>query len=339
MAWEHIITADAHDFSVFSATVNSASIIRSTAYKRTGAQSFRLWDSSISGSNVSAGLNVAAANTKYVAFAYAGNRSNHTSSHPVFQLREGSTVHVELRFDHLAGTLLIYRGAGTTLLGTMTGLLLLSMQFFDMKFVIHDTEGQVVIRDNNGNVLISLTDVDTRNGGTGVIDNLYFTAPRGVHSNGVIYLDDLAVRTDDYCGAGGNHVLAVTGEGADDDWTASAGESWECVDEIPASFTDYISTDVLVNATKGTFEVGNLPVTPETVDVVAVYAKAKLDAAGSGSIRAIVKSDTSYGNGGTEGLDTTEEWVKGFFAVDPDTSAAWDETSVNAMQPGVETVA
>jgi hypothetical protein len=131
----------------------------------------------------------------------------------------------------------------------------------------------------------------------------------------------------------------VTADGADTAWTASAGDDYQCVDEIPATFDDYISTDVSVNATKGTFAIGDLSFTPDSISVVAVYAKAQLDEAGVGSIRAIVKSSASYGNGATEGLDTTAEWVKGFFETDPATSAAWNEAGVNAAQAGVETVA
>jgi hypothetical protein len=133
--------------------------------------------------------------------------------------------------------------------------------------------------------------------------------------------------------------LAVTADGADTAWAASTGADWECVDEIPATFDDYISTDASVNATKGTFVVGDLPFTPESISVVAVYAKAQLDEAGAGEMRAIVKSGASYGNGATTGLDTDSKWVAGFFEVDPATSAAWLEAGANAAQAGVETVA
>lgn len=336
MAWEHIITADAHDYTVFDDVSSSGHVTRSTTYKRTGASSFRFH----SASNVSvyAKLNVSAAATKFIAFGWAGYDTGE-SRQPFLDVREADTVHLRLRFHHSIGLLRIYRGEEVALLATVPGIKVLTMQSFDMKFVIHDTEGEVVIRDNNGNVLLNLTGVDTRNGESGVIDNIWFGTSRSATIYGEMYVDDIAVRTDDFCGAGGNHVLAVTDDGDDDAaWTASAGAAWECVDDIPASFTDYISADAGTPNLKATFEAADLGAKLDAVNVVAVYAKARLSEAGAGSMRCIVKSVSSYGNGATENLDTPEEWVKSFFEVDPATTHAWTNNGVNGAQPGVETI-
>lgn len=328
MTWEHVITADAHDTDIFNDTNHVA---RSNTWARTGSYSFKIEEPTYVTQSAYATLPVSSAATKYVAFGVYLDTASANSYWMAF--REGSTYHVTLVFNTLTMTL-------EARLGNNTGTLLASasmsaVQFVDCYIYVHDSAGRVVVKDSAGTELIDYTG-DTQNAGTGVIDLLRWNS-YGVDN--IMYVDDIAVRTDDYCGSGGNYALTVSGAGANTVWAASTGDNYACVDEIPATLTDYVSTDVSVNGTKDNYAATALPITASSIAVVAVYALAQLDEAGSGSIRTTIKSSTSYGNGATTNLDTTAIWVKGFFDTDPATSAAWVQENLDDAQPGIETVA
>jgi hypothetical protein len=88
-------------------------------------------------------------------------------------LKEGSTTHLAVGIaTYPTRQVLAYRD--TTTLGTYTGELSpLPSNWFCLEIggVIHDTTGSVVVKIN-GQTVLSLENVDTRNGGTGIVDTL-----------------------------------------------------------------------------------------------------------------------------------------------------------------------
>jgi len=325
MTWEHLIAPDAHNISVFdlinkSGTMN---LVRSNVVARTGSFSFRIYDNHVA-------LFVTPNATKFVAL---GAQITNDPQVGVFSLEamEGATVHARITFSAVSGKILVYRGPGTTLLGEVPNVVDLSMRFYDCKFLVHGTAGEVIVRNSNGDTIIGLTGVNTRNGGTGVIDRIRINS---VNIYSYIYLDDIAVRGNDFCGPGGNYVRTAVGDGDDTAWTASAGQPFQCVNTIPPNFNAYIFATTGDTGARATFQ-GSSP-DLATIDAVGVYAWAQLEVAGDASIRPVVKSGASYAQGQAQGIGTNAMWVKSFFETDPNTSAPWQKNAVFASQFGVE---
>lgn len=108
---------------------------------------------------------------------------------PFFQLREGTTVHMELAFAADGSKKIAVRRNGTVLGTSTTALALGTWYYLELKTTIHDTTGSFDLH-MSGISEASGTNVDTRNGGTtGLVDNLYFV-PAGFSSQ---FIDDIYV--------------------------------------------------------------------------------------------------------------------------------------------------
>ena len=69
-----------------------------------------------------------------------------------------------------------------------------------------------------------------------------------------LYIDDICIRDDTWPGAGEIKMLSPSGAGAASDWSASAGNAFECVDELsPNGDDDYISVVDPAGATEHHF--------------------------------------------------------------------------------------
>lgn len=328
MAYEHLITADWHDMDVWSAydSGGGGSHTRSSATARTGTYSFFLGNG---GYNQ---LNVAGGATYYVGCGFFTNASNWNAIYLSF--REGPTSHVTILLNMSSGIVQALRGTtGGTVLGSGGSVSTNRWYYIGAKVTVSDTVGVVQVY-LDGTEIFNLTSQDTQNGGTAWIDNLLFCST-GVNG----YIDDIKVRDNAIPGVGGIYVYVPTGDGADTGWAASAGSRYQCVDEAPGTYTDYVSTDVSTTGTKSTFTHAAMAAAAyDSIDCVCAAAVAKLDASGSGNSRAIVKSSASYGNGTTVALSTTSKYLHSFQTVDPNGGGAWSKTAVGSAEPGVETI-
>lgn len=325
MAIVFAASADIRDLSVWSGTTQVS--ISASSAARTGSYSYYMDD----GDMCSMYKWVPSRSDYYVKFCGYINESNCFG----IRLREGSTIHVGVYASPTTGKIAVHRNV-TEIGATIAGLIAPGVwNCIEVYASVHDSTGVVTIKLNGVQVL-ALTSQDTRNGGTGVIDNLLVVANGGIN-NGV-WFDDIVVRDDDWPGTGGLYLLTANGDGSDTGWTASAGNRWDCIDEVPPSATDYISTSSGVANTKNTVTLSNLGVAVDSIASVSVLVKAKLAEAGTGNVRAIMNSGGTYGNGDSVALGTSEMWATLHTLVDPDTSSAWDATGVNALSAGVETL-
>ncbi len=171
---------------------------------------------------LSGGLKLAS----YAASAAAGRSS--------FQFMEGSICHVSLTL--LETGIAVYRGDGSTLLGAATHTPGVSLwDWLQVKTTIHDSTGSVEIRDAAGTVLLALSGIDTKNGGTGFIDRIRVGNTSA--SSAVFAFDDYHVWDDtgSICNTWTNDTMILrrypTGAGNYAQHTPSAGSNWQCVDD------------------------------------------------------------------------------------------------------------
>jgi hypothetical protein len=79
-------------------------------------------------------------------------------------------------------------------------------------------------------------------------------------------------------------------------------------------------------------------VTGGSVKGVMMYARARKDDATARSIRLVAKSGATVGDNGADiALSTTYQSYNAIFETDPNTSAAWTPTALNAAEFGIKT--
>lgn len=256
-----------------------------------------------------------------------------------FAFREGTTKHVVVAVNLALGKVLVYRDS-TLLAETAEGLITTgSWVYLEAKVVIHDSAGSVSIR-KDGVEILSVSSVDTMNGGTGVITNF------GVYNqefSGSELIDDLYIA--DTTGAVNNdflgdvRVVTLRPDGAGDStqFTPSAGANYECVDDDQVdSDTTYVESSTV--GQKDLYALGALGLTPSSIFAVQVSAYARKDDSGVRTARVITKSGTTTENGDETTLGTTYTGVMDLMELNPDDSAAWELADINALQAGIEVV-
>lgn len=200
----------------------------------------------------------------------------------LFQIREGSTVHIDVRvssngrlFVTRAGTQISPEGATVLTPNAWYGL--------EIWLEISDTAGVVRIW-LNGNLTpeINLTGVDTRNGASGLAQNMFLDGAWVVDLCDFVVYDDLGT-VNNVAPLGDLRVEYVmpNGNGAASDFVGSDGNSIDnflLVDEMPVNH----DTDFVESATAGakdTYEMGGLAVsTGNVLAVGAVLFARKTDA-------------------------------------------------------------
>jgi hypothetical protein len=153
-----------------------------------------------------------------------------------------------------------------------------------------------------------------------------------------IAFNDTAGAVDNsWCGDGG--VLAalvpITGAAEYADLIASAGNAWDCVNEIPANDTDYVYESI-VNK-KSTYLMSDIAGLPSGASIARVWVELEaLETAAAGDkIATLLRSASTDAQGVDQALTIAyARYLSAEYLLDPADSAAWDTTKVNALQAG-----
>lgn len=247
---------------------------------------------------------------------------------------ESTTLHLVIQLDFTAGTVSVLKN--TTVLATYSaGLALNTWYCVECAGTIHDTTGTSTVKLNGETIAaLTLTDKDTQNGGTGVCDNVEVYAA----GDNYLYVDDVCFRDDALPGVGGVYLGTVNAEATAGvkEWAASAGDPNECVDEIPATMTDYISRATTEEDDQHEFEhAGIEDLTYASIAGIGVIALAQLSD-GTGSAAVSYYDPTKAA--GEQGVDVTLSTSPGYidaYWIDDSEAAAWTEVIVNRLYIGV----
>ncbi len=254
---------------------------------------------------------------------------------PPIKLRNGATFHFGIAFE-TGGVITAYRqtsgSAGTSLGSSAAGVVTTGVWYtFEAEIVISDTVGRVTIYIDGAQVL-NLTSQDTRNGATSTVDVLDLgnagTTNYGSTDFDDLYVTDSATKLTD---AVRIETLYPTSDGATLNLVPSTGtDHYAVVDETLASASDYLS-----GTTVGDLDLlglGNLATTPSGIEEVNIVGYlAKTDATAR-SMALGVKSGSTTSDGANFALNSTGLRHDRPLATDPDTSAAWTASGVNALQ-------
>jgi hypothetical protein len=192
----------------------------------------------------------------------------------------------------------------------------------------------------NDTTYVSLTNVDTKNGGSEAtfdavslvaagtgemrIDDVYVTNGAGAVNTG--FLGDIAVET-----------LFPDGNGSSSQWVGSDGNSVDnylLVEEPTPSTTDYVQSNVAGN--RDLYASSSLVRAAGTIYGVQTTAYAQSSDSGPVSLNNLAKSGATVGVGPARALVTTWLPKSSVFELNPDTAAAWTVSEVNGAEFGME---
>lgn len=274
---------------------------------------------------------ITAAASYYFAFKFKYESSNTCC---LFSWLKATTLLGYITRDTTTGLLKAY--VGTSLVATSTKYLnTTDIYLIELYVSIADSGGRIVVKVN-GITEIDYTG-DTQPGADTTMDK-FGLGDNGNRIGGGAYYDDIIV--DDAAWIGNTKIQAIvpTGAGTTTDWTPSTGSNYACVDEKPASDTDYVSTNTSNHV--DTYAMGNMSGTVGLVKSVKAQCRTKYEGTPTPTkLKLVIRS------GGTDyvGADHTVTTAYSFFYdlwnLDPADSAAWTDTKVNALEAGVKAIA
>lgn len=267
--------------------------------------------------------------TLYLGIAYRTTSAASNATH--IQFREGSTVHLDFRLDS-SNRVVITRN-GTTLATASAGLTANLWYYLQIKVVIHDSTGEyeVLVNGSSATLGVSGTGADTRNGGTGIIDNVVIMNNAGIN----VDIDDLWIYDGGYVGEVNIQTIYPTGAGNSAQFTPSTGSNWQNVDETnPNDDSDYNSSSTAGHT--DTFVTGDVPATSGSILAVVANGYARKDDAGTRTVKMVARrSSTDYPGAGQD-ITGAYAYYREQWATDPSTSGDWSRTNVNAAEFGYE---
>ena len=231
----------------------------------------------------------------------------------------------------LATTLLTLK-RGSTIIDSNTFTPSGGFDVYEIYWIINDSTGVCQIKIN-GSLCIDFSG-DTKATSLSNIQSVRFDCNQ---VGTTLYLDDIVVRDDDWPGQGGVYVLKPNTGSTNENWTASTGNPEDCVDDLPVSYTDYVYTNAITPDTEHLFGIESLPISAPIIKGVGVFCNAKVTAPSNAYIHTMLKVGTTTDLGNNVGIDTSEQWLITYYDVNPDDTAPWEDTDIDALEIGVET--
>jgi hypothetical protein len=216
--------------------------------------------------------------------------------------------------------------------------------YIEIKVVIHDTAGSVELRIN-GATVASASGVDTRNGGTGVVNGFQFGAGHGGSSQRTnanfcdLYVcDGSGAINNSFLGDCKVECLFPNGAGAETQWTPSAGSNYQNVDETPPNDdTDYNKSNTVDQV--DTYAMTDLASTTGLIYGVQYLDYVRKDNAGSRHIAPVARIGGTDYAGADASLGDSYVYTREIHELSPATAAAFTISEVNAMEFGLKVTA
>ena len=248
-----------------------------------------------------------------------------------------TTNHISLRFSNSTTLQLLLGGASVLASATVTQRISWG-NYFEVGTTIADAGGHCVVKVN-GVTVIDFTG-DTKNGGTNTTIDAIALGDYGAY-NQVSYFDDVYICDgtgsaphDTFLGDVRVYAMSPAGAGASTQFTPSSGANYTTVDELPYSATDYNSSSTTGN--RDTYAMADLPAGTANVYGVQTNVIAKKSDAGAMSLKPVVRSGATNYYGSATVLTSSDIVITDVRSQDPNTSAAWTPTGVNALEAGME---
>lgn len=272
----------------------------------------------------------------YMAFKYENLSS--TITRPVIKFMNGATVLGVLAVETGTLKLLAYKGDSATLLATSTAAMsAAAWKLIEIYYLPHATDGAFQVKIDG----VLDIDIDPADGDISTAPstaNIDTVQVGGGASQLAGYLDDIVLDDAGWIGNTKIQGIVPTGAGTTTQWDPSAGDNYACVDELPPSDADYVSTNVTNEI--DTYAMGNLTGSITSIKCVQIQARAAYE--GTPTPTHIQLGCRSNG-ADYFATDLTPPSSFGpltkILETDPDTEVAWIADGVNAAEFGVKATA
>ena len=133
-------------------------------------------------------------------------------------------------------------------------------------------------------------------------------------------------------------AIKPAGAGNSTQWTPSAGDNYACVDEVPPSESDFVSTNTIGHL--DLYAAGDLVGTIGSVKCVQLQALAKAEGSPSPhNLQLAVRTNGADYFSGDKAVPSSSTQLSNLWEANPATAAPWQEAEVNAMEIGMKAVA
>lgn len=274
-------------------------------------------------------------------WAFKSGAPSSVGSYRFLEFFEGTTLHLYFQFVVSGAspnyTVRCFRGDGTTLFTDTTVIDLSIWNYLELKVTISDTVGAVVGR-LNGVQIFNQTALDTKNGGTGYVNKFKISNPHAGFSN--YWVDDLYVAdttagvVSDFVGDCRVDTLYPNADSSVAFTKNGGANNYGRLSETPYDGnTTYVSS---ANANDiDRYGITSIPVTNPSIKGVQVNVYAEKDDTALRMITPLVQvGGTDYSGSPVALVNGTYGMYYQLYEKNPNTSAQWALSEVNAMHPG-----
>lgn len=265
--------------------------------------------------------------------------NNPSAAADLFQIREGTTVHLALTIDS-ARHVVVKRGTTTLATGT-SSVPGNSWIYIEFKGVIDDVAGSYEVR-LDGLMELSATGVDTRNAGTGVWTNVALQPP--ATGSPMLHLDDLYIcdqsgpRNNDFLGPVKVETLLpqtdAVAAGSNAGFTPSAGtDHGALVDETVVNTTDFNSGATV--GVKDTYQYPALTLPGTILGIQTNLFVSKSDNNARQVCPVVRTGGVDYDGANVSPL-TSYTYFTAVREVNPATGVLWVAAEVDAIEAGMK---
>lgn len=251
-----------------------------------------------------------------------------------------------LTWDSTTGALRVRQGAstGSTLLATGTGFAADSWHLVELREQFTSTTVGVTEVWVDGVQIINFSGDNTA---TTALANAQFLllgifAAQSAAAGMYIAFDDLAVNdtsgTRNNARVGDGRVMLLVPNGAGSSTVLArggtdTGANYSQVNELPPSLVQYVGSSTVGD--RDLYAMADLGVAVTSINCVEAIVLAQNSDASAGSIGPTIKSGATINEATAISLGTTAGYVSSRWETDPNTSAAWTASAVNAVEAGV----
>lgn len=260
-------------------------------------------------------------------FAFKFRHINHYLTSNFFSLGNGFTELATLSLDNVTRSMIARKGSSSgTVLGTGINSFVGDVfHLVEVRFKSSSTAGFFQVKVNG------VTEIDfsgNTNDSSANINRLFL--------HNIAYFDDFIVDNSGWIGNTSVQGLTVSGAGTHTGFTPSAGDNYECIDEIPYNDNDFIyatSPNVI-----DTYTITALPVSPRSIKAVQLQARCSMEGNPAfQNVKLVCRSGgTDYVSSANQVASLSKSYT-GLWELNPADSSAWTKSAVDAIEIGIKT--
>lgn len=215
--------------------------------------------------------------------------------------------------------------------------------YIEVKFTSHNSTGSIYVAIN-GTTEITLTGKDTLLNDSGVASAVFgatlpLTTVPSVDFDNIYIADTTGTLNNDFIGPVQVVRLDPNGNGNSSQFVGDDADStnnYLHVDDSGAPDDDTSYVESYTTGNKDTYSFENLPSYVSSVHAVAVKVIGKKNDPSASDLKVVSRSSGTEADSANIGLDDNYQLRYGIFETDPNTSAAWAASAVDAAEFGIK---